>query len=323
MTLLSGPHVPILTVTLNPALDVSSTAESVHPGEKLRLEPPQLDPGGGGVNIARVVQNLGGRACAAVALGGPSGVRLGALLDQAGIAMLPLPGPGDTRESLSVIDRGTGEQYRFVMPGPEWQEKDVEATLERIAASLPAGGWVAISGSNPPGIPDDFVVRLAALVREAGAHLLADTSGHALRQLVEAPANIAILRMNREEAEFLAGHPLPERSDTVALLQDLITQGVAETVVLARGADGNILGNRAGIWHAKAVQVETISAVGAGDSFAAGLILGHARGGDWPDILALAAACATATRMTPATELCRPEDVRDVLAKGQITRLNG
>src|SRR5699024_7030998 len=130
----------------------------------------------------------------------------------------------------------------------------------------------------------------------AGGHLLADTSGPALRHLVTAPANIAMLRMNREEAEFLAGHPLPERADTVALIQDLIARGVAETVVLARGADGNILGNRAGIWHAKAVQVETISAVGAGDSFAAGLILGHARGGDWQDIMDLAASCAIATR---------------------------
>ncbi len=321
MSLLAGPHAPIVTVTLNPALDFAGSVPQVLPNRKLRMGEVLTDPGGGGINIARVVARLGGRARAAVSLGGVLGDEIARLLDAESIDRLALPCPGPSRQSLSVTDEGDGKQYRFVMPGPAWSEALAGEALEVLAAAVPAGGWMALSGSNPPGLADDFGLRLAARVAAAGGALLVDTSGPALLALAEARPDIAVLRIDRVEAEFLAGRPLPGRADTAGFAQELVARGVAQVVVLARGSDGNILADATGAWHARAVPVEVVSAVGAGDSFAAGLLLGRARGGDWPQALALAAACATATCLMPATRLGHAGDIARFLAEGAITRL--
>ena len=321
MSLLSGPHAPILTVTLNPALDFAGAVARVVPNRKLRMGAVLVDPGGGGINMTRVIARLGGQATAAVSLGGVLGDEIARLMDAEGLARLPLPCPGSSRQSLSVTDKGDGGQYRFVMPGPEWSEALAGQALDMLAAAVPAGGWVALSGSNPPGLADDFALHLARRVEAAGGSLLVDTSGAALKALAAARAGIAVLRIDGPEAEFLAGRPLPERADTAAFARDLVARGVARVVVLARGSDGNILATAGGAWHARAVPVRVVSAVGAGDSFAAGLLLGRARGGDWPEALALAAACATATCLMPATRLGSAEDIARILTEGAITRM--
>ena len=321
MSLLSGPHAPILTVTLNPALDFAGAVAQVLPNRKLRMGSVLTDPGGGGINMARIVARLGGKATAAVSLGGVLGAEIARLLAADGIAQLSLPCAGDSRQSLSVTDDSDGRQYRFVMPGPEWDAAGADAALDTLAGAMQPGGWVALSGSNPPGLDHGFAARLAQRVAAGGASLLVDTSGPALKALAAVQADIAVLRIDRAEAEDLAGRPLPLAQDTAAFAQALVGRGVAQVVALARGAEGNVLATAAGAWHARAVPVEVISAVGAGDSFAAGLLLGRARGGDWPDALALAAACATATCMRPATRLGSARDIAHYLAQGKITRL--
>lgn len=316
--LLAGPHAPILTVTLNPALDLAAGCAQVRPNQKLRLDSVLLDPGGGGINIARVIAALGGRARAAVSLGGPLGAEIATMLAEAGIETLALPAPGHTRLSLAVENRAEANQYRFSLPGPDWDETAAETALQQLTAAAPAGGWVALSGSSPPGVPDDFALALAHGVAGAGARLLVDTSGPQLRRLVAARAKIAVLRLDRLEAEGLAGAPLPERADSAGFARRLIAEGVAQIVVVARGADGNILADARGAWHATALPVTIVSAVGAGDSFVAGLLIAEARGADWPQALALAAACATATCLQPATRLAQPDDVARLLAQGRV-----
>lgn len=311
---------PVLTVTLNPALDLASSVEALVPGEKLRCEAPLIDPGGGGVNVSRVIARMGGNSRAAVALGGPTGQRIGLLLQVAGIGVRALPAPGETRESLAVTDRSTGRQYRFVLPGPGWTAEQATAALDAICDEAEPGAWVVLSGSNPPGVPDDFALRLARRLGARG-QLLVDVSGAPLRAVAGAGAGIGLLRMNQPEAEDLAARPLPSRDDTTAFARDLVARGVALAVAVARGGDGNILATPEGVWHAEALPVRIISKVGAGDSFVGGLVLGRARGDDWPQALALAAACASAACMTPATELCRPEDVARLLAEGRVTQL--
>jgi 6-phosphofructokinase 2 len=144
---------PILTVTLNPALDLATSAEAVRPGPKLRCDEPRADPGGGGINVSRMIQRLGGQARAFVALGGATGVRLAGLLEREGIACVPFTGPGETRESLSVTDRTSGGQYRFVMPGPHWTKTRGEAATRAVVRAAGAGAIVVLSGSLPTTCP--------------------------------------------------------------------------------------------------------------------------------------------------------------------------
>ena len=132
-------------------------------------------------------------------------------------------------------------------------------------------------------------------------------------------APIAVLRMDDAEAEGLAGRPLPARKDTADFASSLVQAGAAQSVIVARGADGNIVACPEGRWHAEAPPVPVISKVGAGDSFVAGYTLAVARGMAVADALALAAAAAAAACMTPATDLCRPEDVERLYAERVVT----
>ncbi|ARJ68810.1 1-phosphofructokinase family hexose kinase [Paracoccus contaminans] len=318
----SGAQAPILTVTLNPALDVATSAAAVVPELKLRCEAPVTDPGGGGINVSRAIARMGGQSTALVALGGAAGDRLAGLLEDAGLPVLRLKAPGDTRQSLSVIDRGTGAQFRFVLPGPEWSAADVGAALEAVGAAAPRGGIVVLSGSNPPGVPDTLAAMLARQLAGGAARLFVDTSGTALAAIAAgAGAAVEVLRMDDAEAESLAGRPLPARTDTADFAGALVAAGAARSVIVARGADGNIIAGPEGRWHAAAPPVRVISKVGAGDSFLAGYALGVARGLGAPDALALGAAAAAATCMTPATELCRPDDIARLYDQRAVSAL--
>ncbi|MEI9928459.1 MAG: PfkB family carbohydrate kinase [Sphingomonas sp.] len=109
----------IATLTMNPALDVSTSIDALRPTHKLRCAAPRFDPGGGGINVAQLIHALGGEVIAVFPSGGPTGATLEALLRDRGPAIAPIPIAGTTRESLTVDERQTGLQYRFVLPGPE------------------------------------------------------------------------------------------------------------------------------------------------------------------------------------------------------------
>ena len=314
---------PILTITLNPALDLTTSAPRVVPDGKLRCTAPRFDPGGGGINVSRAIRAMGGESTALVALGGTIGTRLAGLLADAGLPLLTLPAPGETRQSVTVDDKSLGQQYRFVMPGPEWSDTDVEAALQAAVAAARPDALVVLSGSNPPGVPAGFAARLAQRLQGSGARLVVDTSGEALAMAAAViDRRVEILRMDDAEAEGLAGHPLPWRLDTARFAAGLVASGAAHAVIVARGRDGNIIATREGIWHAEAARVPVVSKVGAGDSFLAGFVLGYARGWPVPEALGLAAAAASATVQTPATELCLPEDVERLFAARVVTEMS-
>lgn len=305
---------PILTATLNPALDLATAAETVRPGPKLRCEEPRADPGGGGINVARVVRRLGGEVRAFVALGGATGDRLARLMEREGLVTLRFDGPGETRESLSVTDRASGAQYRFVMPGPRWTQAAGRAALAAIAAAAEPGALVVLSGSLPPGLPHDLPATLARRIGRKGARLILDTSGETLARAARPPCPAYVLRMDAGEAEALAASRLKTRGDTADFAESLVRQGAAEIVVIARGADGSVMATRDGRWFAAAAAVPVKSKVGAGDSFVAAFTLALARGRSRPRALQEGMAAASAAVMTEATDLCRPGDVRRLIA---------
>lgn len=312
---------PILTITLNPTVDFATAADNVVPELKLRCDRASVDPGGGGINVSRAIQILGGHSTAFVAVGGQVGDKLVHLLAEAGIGLAPFPAPDETRQSFSVTDRASGQQFRFVMPGPDWTPKHVDLALARIARAAPSGGIVVLSGSQPPGVPEDFPARLAARIARTGARLVVDTSGKALHELAERPKKPAfILRMDGEEAEDLAGHPLPERADSADFAQSLVRRGVAQMVIVARGAEGNILATTDARWHATAPKVPVVSKVGAGDSFVAALVLAFARGLPPEDALVQGAAAAAAAVMTEATALCTRADQKRLTRQVVLSR---
>jgi 6-phosphofructokinase 2 len=313
-------HVPILTLTLNPALDMATTLPCLVPDEKLRCTDPQLDPGGGGINVARAIHALGGETLALVALGGLTGDRLAALLRQSGVSFLGITGPGETRQSLTVTEDATGRQFRFMLPGPVWGEQDQARVFYLLRAAGKPGGYAVISGSQPPGVPVDFPARLAGAM--AGLRVVLDTSGRPLAEAVEHPIpGLDLLRMDGEEAEELAGRPLDSRTETADFAESLVRRGIARQVIVARGADGSVLADGGQRLHAVAPKVTVVSKVGAGDSFVGSYVLAASRGQSAGEALALGVAAAAAAVTTPATELCRRADVERLLPDCKVSAI--
>ncbi len=301
----------ILTVTLNPTVDLATSVPAVLPELKLRCAQPQVDPGGGGINVSRAIRLLGGRSTALVAIGGAQGARLLELLTEEGIATVGFQGPGETRLSLSVTDAATHQQFRFVMPGPEWSERDVKRALDTLDQATGSDTLVVLSGSQPPGVAKTFPAILGAHIHGRAARVIVDTSGPALTALVEQPSDpIHVLRMDGEEAEELAGRPLPAVADTADFARGLVARGVAHMVIVARGADGSVLVSDTGGWHAVSTRaVPVVSKVGAGDSFVGAFTMAMARGDTLADCLALGVAAASAAVMSDGTRLCDPHVV--------------
>ena len=311
---------PILTLTLNPALDMATEVPDIIPGHKLRCTDPMLDPGGGGLNVSRAIRALGGDSLALVALGGLTGDRLAGLIRAGGVTFLSILGPGETRQSLTVTEAATGKQYRFMLPGPVWGEAERARVFTLLRATARPGGLSVISGSQPPGVPMDFPAQLAASMPESRAVL--DTSGPALVEAVRHPIpGLEVLRMDGEEGEMLADHALHSRTETADFAQSLVRRGVARMVIVARGADGNVLATADRRLIAPAPKVPVKSTVGAGDSFVAAFVLAIARGQPVDEALSLGSAAAAAAVMTDATHLCRLEDVLRLLPQAAVVEL--
>lgn len=313
----------IVTLTLNPALDLSTSAAAVHPGEKLRCEAPVIDPGGGGANVSRALAILGQPSRALIATGGATGATYRVRTEAEGLAVHWLEAPGETRQSLSVTDRETGAQYRFILPGARWTAADAERVLDAALAEIRKETLAVLSGSLPPGVAPGFARDFAAGVAAAGGRAILDLSGAALADVADGrPGAAHILRMDRFEAgELLAGPP-PDAPGARALADRLVAAGTAEIVVVTLGGDGAVAVTATEAWRVTPPAVEVVSATGAGDCFVAGLAIGCTGEHDLGATLAHAMAAATSAVRTEATALCSAEGFGAYLPRVSVLRLS-
>lgn len=298
---------PVLTLTVNPALDLSTWTERVVSGHKLRCGPSRTDPGGGGVNVARVVHRLGGRVLAVHTAGGPVGEAYRRLIDAEGVPTRVVPVRGSTREDFTVDERATGRQFRFVLQGPELGEAEWQACLDAVDESLPPGGYVVASGSLAPGVPEDFYARVARLARSRGARCIVDASGPALAAALA--EGVFLVKPSRRELGAHVGAELETEQEQVDAASALVADGSAELVALTLGAEGAVLASAEGVRRLAVPSVKVSSTVGAGDSFLGAFVLRLAQGRPVADAFRSAVAAGTATVLRRGTELCRPGDV--------------
>ncbi|BCW71725.1 phosphofructokinase [Arthrobacter sp. NicSoilB8] len=304
---------PILTLTVNPALDVSTVTDQVIGEHKLRCHTSRLDPGGGGVNVARVVHRLGGQTIAAYTAGGPTGEAYRRLIEAERIPTLLVPISGSTRQNFTVDETTTGKQFRFVLEGPELSEEEWRRCLAIVAESVPAGGYVVASGSLPKGVPDDFYAQVARLANERGARCVVDASGPSLAAALA--EGVFLVKPSRRELAALVGGTLDTDESQVAAASSLVADGSAQHVALTLGGEGAVLASKSGTLRLPVPHVRVRSTVGAGDSFLAAFVLRLAQGRGLEDAFRAAVAAGTATVTTTATELCRRDDVERLEAE--------
>ncbi|MEN9682598.1 MAG: hypothetical protein RLZZ427_349 [Pseudomonadota bacterium] len=302
----------IATLTLNPAIDSACEAERVFPTHKVRTMAQRYDPGGGGINVARVLARFGGDVAAVYLAGGATGGLLDELIDGIGIQRHRIPIADHTRMSMAVFERATGQEYRFVPEGPLVSEPEWRAALEHCAALDCT--WLVASGSLPRGVPADFFARLAAALAPRGIQLVLDTSGPALAAAVAA-GGLALVKPSQGEFEALMGQKFatPEAIGTAA--QALVQAGKAALVAVTLGHAGAVLAHAGGVVVRPGIPVDVKSATGAGDSFVAGMVHALAGGADPAEALRWGMAAGTAAVLNPGTGLAHVADIEQMLPR--------
>lgn len=295
----------ILTVTLNPAVDVAASIARLVDGPKLRCSDQYTDPGGGGVNVSRAIKKLGGESTPFIAIGGPTGDLLLRLLQDEGIEPARFTIDALTRQSFAITEKETGKQYRFVLPGPKWPNQLWRAAFDHLIALTERDGIVVLSGSLPPGIPDDFYSKVVERLEDMNAKIIVDTSGSALASLLkEDETGIYCLRLNWKEAQQLSGLEFHDLDDAYVFANELVGREIAKVVVITQGANGAIVTSRTDAFQITPPVVEINSAVGAGDSFVGAFALGMSKGWPLSKMSAFGVAAAASAMTTAATELC-------------------
>ncbi|MBL6615218.1 MAG: 1-phosphofructokinase family hexose kinase [Reyranella sp.] len=291
----------IVTLTVNPAVDLATTAKSVQPGHKIRTFDERYDPGGGGINVAKVISELGGQTLALFASGGVTGRFVEEMLTAAKVPWHAVPIRNACRVCVTVHDQSKGLEYRFVPAGPQLTESDcanIVAALREVDAD-----WVVASGSLAPGVPPEFYSQVARMVIGRGAKFALDTSGQALKASLG--QGISLLKPSLSEFASVVGQEVRDLPGQMEQAKRVVQSGAADMIALTLGADGAILATVDEVVHAPAIPVSEKTGVGAGDSFLAGLVFGLAERRPPRDALRLALACGAAAVQSIGTAAVR------------------
>src|SRR6476620_7446582 len=229
----------VLTITPNPSVDTWTTTGKLVSQAKLRCTMPLHHPGGGGINVARVLHRLGIDVLALHVANGPTGEALAQLLADEHLPVLQVAGAGDTRRAWTVIETSSGCEYRFVLPGPALPESAFAAVMDHLATLQPPPAMVVLSGSLPSACTDDFYARLARSARSRGSAVALDASGAPLAQALA--AGVDLVKPSLRELREVTGATLGTMQERIAACRSLLASGSARIVALTLGAEGALL----------------------------------------------------------------------------------
>jgi 6-phosphofructokinase 2 len=300
----------ILTITLNPALDVLTTIDQVSDTHKMRCGPTLKHPGGGGVNVARVLHRLGANCVALYLAGGVTGERHHQLMNAEKVRCHVMPIAEETRESFSVHETSSGKDFRFVLPGPNVTTAEYEAVFDYVKQHMPKK-FLVISGGLAPGVPDNFYARLALLAKQHGVRVVLDTNGPALAEALK--VGVYLFKPSLRELRDLTRQALPDEDSQIAAAQQLIQSGQAEIVAVSLGAEGAMVVGAREHWCARSIKVDVQTTIGAGDSFVAAMVWALNRDESLRKAFQFGMASGAAALLAPGTSLSQAADIAQLM----------
>ena len=309
----------ILTLTFSPCIDKSTTVPGLIPEKKLKCSEPKLNPGGGGINVARAIKKLGGKAVAVYPAGGYTGKAFTKLLDDEKVTSIVIESKNETRENIIVFEEKSGKQYRFGMPGTKLSKTEWQKCLEVIQKAKDIG-FIVASGSLPPGVPADIYAQLAVIARKKKAKLVVDTSGAALKHA--AHEGVYLLKPNLGELGSLAGKEYLHEDEEELVAKQVIANGNCEVMIVSMANKGAMLVTKDIIRKVAPPPVKIKSTVGAGDSMVAGIVYTLSKGKDLETALQYGVASGTAATLHPGTELCSKQATDKLFKKIQKEQKN-
>jgi len=307
----------IVTVTFSPCIDKSTSVSALIPEKKLACATPKLEPGGGGINVARAIKKLGGEVTAIFPAGGYTGKHLIELLKKEQVSSHFIETINETRENIIVVDESANAQYRFGMPGTILMEQEWRKMLQDLG-DINDAEYIVASGSLPKGVPINIFAMIAEIAISKKAKLVVDTSGEALKDAVD--KSVFLIKPNLGELSLLVGKEYINPGEISTAAKQIIENGKCQAVVVSMGAEGALLVTKNIERKIGPPVVDRKSTVGAGDSMVAGIVYRLAAGDDLETAVAYGVACGTAATMNSGTELCRKEDVEKILTLLNISK---
>jgi len=305
----------ITTITLNPSLDRTITVDGLKLGESNRWSSLRYYAGGKGIDVSRAIHEMGGQTVAYGFSGGHEGRMLEILLDEEGVLFSFTPVEQSTRTNFIIGDTKSRQQTIINAAGPRISKKELDRFLEKLRGTSPPPDSIVISGSVPPGVPENIYYSIIEEIKSRKVMAILDTAGPWLAQGIKAKPYL--IKPNVHEVEELLNLELSTEEAIIRAALDFVKAGV-EVVVISRGKDGIVAATRKSIVRAVPPPVKVRSAIGAGDCTMAGLALKLTAGEPLMEACRLGAAMGTAAVLTPGTELCHRSDVEELLPQVRV-----
>ena len=309
----------IFTLTMNPCLDRYLYIDELKEDDTVRVKKFSDYPAGKGIDVSRVIRELGGVSVAVTLLGGATGRKIEELLDEEGVIYTAIRVEPETR--INVILQVGKSQYRLSLPGEQVERERLEKVRETLQALVRPKDVVVISGSLPRGVSPDFYTGIIFMLKQWGATVYFDSDGENLKAgLIAEPDGI---KPNIHELSRVVGRKIKEENLDEALeaAKEIYESHRVKEIIVSLGGSGAILYTEEGAWRVKVPKLPVVSAVGAGDAFLAAYVLKRTEGTYYDEALRYAGASGAATVLTPGTQLCRKEDVEALYHKVEVEKI--
>ena len=306
----------IYTLTLNPSLDRHITVKKLVKDDKIPAETVRFDAGGKGINVSRVIKELGGRTKAFGIVGGYQGQIFKELLCREGIDHELCESSGSTRINLKIINLADRSHIQINAPGPRLNAGEVKRLLALVEQIIPRPSFWVLAGSIPPGVSDDTYKRLIQLFQKRGERCVLDTDGKSFKKGLE--ARPFLIKPNEFELERLLGRRCRTDRQLLATGRELTHK--AEVVAITLGNKGALVVTKDDAWRLKGIPVKVQSHTGAGDAFLGGFLTALDKGDDLPTTARWAVAVATVSVMNKGTARCKHADVKQMIKRVTIKK---
>lgn len=312
----------IYTLTMNPSLDVDLIVDELIPDDSNRVQAHRKYPGGKGINVSRVVKEMGGSTMALTFLGGHTGASVASLLRDQKVPFESMEAGAETRTNIFVTNRKNGAVTRINQKGETLDDGSIRLLLDKLdLLDLRKVSFLVLGGSLPGKTRGDVYSKIIQMLGEKNdpCRILLDADGDTLMDAIG--SGVKVIKPNTHEASRALGRKVESLDEVVGAAKEFKAMGV-ETAIVSMGKRGAVVAGEDGVWHGIPPEVEEVSAVGAGDSFIGGFLSSLVLGMDSGAALRRGCAAGAATALTPGTELCHASDIHRLQDKVKLERID-
>lgn len=308
----------VITVTLNPAMDKTLIVDNFRAGVVNRASSLRYDIGGKGINVSKVLKNLGIESVSTGFLGGIWEKTFEKELQERNIAFDFVHVNGNTRTNTKIVDNVNMTFTDVNEPGPEISKEELQNLIDRFSKLCSSGDIVVLSGGVSSSVPKDIYKTMTETAKKKGAFVILDADGILLAEGLEGLPNA--IKPNEHELGKLLGVDSSDRTQLIKGALKLRDKGI-DRLMISLGSEGAVYIAEGAVYFAEALKVMVKGTVGAGDSMVAGLIYGLTNKLTAEDTLKFATACGAASVELDGTEACTLEQVQSLFDKVKIVKV--